>query len=167
MAIRLNIKGTPVLIPSSGQAPGWAPGIIDALTALTEAVNAVTGTYDVSPQTQNIDANNTATNITLNNLFFPVSDVRAATIYYSVYRKTNDSGAGDNQEMVEGGTLMLVYNASNPVGNKWDLVRTCAGAANITFNVTDVGQVEFTTTALTGIEHTGIISFRALAILNV
>lgn len=166
MSIRLTIKGSVVTIPSSGSQANWAEGIIDALTALTDAVNAVTGTYDVQPQVQNIDANNSSSNIEISNLIFPVADVRAATIYYSVYRLTEDSGAGDAQEKVEGGTLAIVYNASNGVGNKWELIREYAGDAQITFNVTDLGQIEFTTTALTGINHTGKISFRALAILN-
>ena len=46
------------------------------------------------------------------------------------------------------------------------MVRSGQGDANISFSITDLGQVQFTTTALTGIDHTGIISFRALAILN-
>jgi hypothetical protein len=166
MAITLLIKGTPVSIPNSGESPNWSEGIIDALTALTEAVNAITGTYDVAPQVQNIDANNASTDVNIANLVFPVSEVRSAVIYYTVHRETEDSGSGDAQEMVEGGTLTIVYNAANSVGNKWELVRVAAGSANITFEVTDVGQVQFTTTALTGINHTGTLSFRAISILN-
>jgi hypothetical protein len=166
MGIPLNIKGTIIEIPSSGQAPNWAPGIIAALRALTEAVNAVTGTYDVAPQTQNIDANNSSNDVPITNLAFPVAEVRSATIFYSVYRKTEDSGPADGQEMAEGGMITVVYNESNPVGNKWEITRDYAGLANISFSVTDTGQFEFSTTALTGINHTGIISFRAIAVLN-
>jgi len=166
MSIPLNIKGSIIEIPSSGQAPNWAPGIIAALRALTEAINAVTGTYDVAPQTQNIDANNSSNDVVITNLAFPVSEVRAATIFYSVYRKTEDSGPPDGQEIAEGGMLNIVYNASNPVSNKWEMTRDYAGDAQITFSITDAGQFEFSTTALTGINHTGILSFRAIAVLN-
>lgn len=166
MATRLIIKGTPVLIPDSGQSPNWSEGIIDAITALTEAVNAITGTYDVAPQVQNIDANNSSTNVTIDNLNFPPSDVRAATIYYSVYRLTEDSGPDDSQELAEGGTLQIVYNNANPVNNKWEIVNEFAGEAQISFNVTDLGQIRFSTTAMTGINHTGTLSFRAISILN-
>lgn len=166
MAISLNIKGSIIEIPSSGQAPNWAPGIIAALRALTEAVNAVTGTYDVAPQTQNIDANNSSNDVVITNLAFPISEVRSATIFYSVYRMTEDSGPPDGEELAEGGMLNIVYNESNPVGNKWELTRDFAGDARITFSITDTGQFEFSTTALTGINHTGIISFRAIAVLN-
>lgn len=164
---KLNIKGTIVTIPNSGASPGWAEGVITAISALTAAVNSVTGTYDVAPQIQNIDANNASSNVVIDNLIFPVSDVRSATIYYSVYRKTENSGPADGQEKVEGGTIQIVYNASNPLGNKWEVIREYAGDAQINFIVTDTGQVEFTTTALTGINHVGTISFRAIAILNV
>jgi hypothetical protein len=166
MAIPLNIKGSVIEIPSSGQSPNWAPGIIAALRALTEAVNAVTGTYDVAPQTQNIDANNSSNDVVITNLAFPISEVRAATIFYSIYRKTEDSGPPDGQEVAEGGMLNIVYNESNPVSNKWEMTRDFAGDGKITFSITDTGQFQFSTTPLTGINHTGIISFRAIAVLN-
>lgn len=160
------IKGTPIDFPNSGTAPNWAPAVIEAVEALADAVNAVTATYDVPPQAQNIDANNSSNNINLNNLNFPATDVRAATVFYSVHRITEDSGPPDGQEVVEAGTLDINYNASRPVTQKWELVRTGASDALIDFNITDLGQIQFSTQPLTGINHTGIISYRALAILN-
>jgi len=164
---RIIIKGTPIDFPNSGASPNWAPAIIEAIEALTDAVNSVTGTYDVAPQVQNIDANNSSNNVDLNNLNFPSSDVRAATVYYSVYRMTEDSGPPDGQELTESGTLEINFNDSRPVNQKWELVRSGQGEAQISFNITDLGQIQFSTTALTGINHTGIISYRAISILNV
>lgn len=166
MAIQLIIKGTAIEVPSSGQSPNWSSGIIEALQALTDAVNSVTGTYDVAPQVQNIDANNNSTNVTIANLAFPPSEVRSATIFYSVYRMTEDSGPPDGQEVAEGGTITVVYNASNPTNNKWEIAQYKAGEANITFSITDLGQFRFTTSPLTGINHVGSLSFRAISILN-
>jgi hypothetical protein len=160
------VKGTPIEVPSSGASPNWAPGIIEALEALADAVNAVTATYDVPPQVQNIDANNSSNNVNINNLNFPASDVRAATVYYSVNRTTQNSGPPDGQEVVEAGTLEINYNGSRPVTQKWELIRSGGGDGKITFNITDLGQIQFSTQPLTGINHVGIISFRALAILN-
>lgn len=160
------IKGTPIEFPSSGASPNWAPAVIEAVEALADAVNAVTATYDVPPQVQNIDANNSSSNVNINNLNFPASDVRAATVYYSVNRITEDSGPPDGQEVVEAGTLEINYNGSRPVSMKWELIRTGGGDALIDFNITDLGQIQFSTQPLTGINHTGLISFRALAILN-
>lgn len=160
------IKGTPIAFPDSGASPNWAPAVIEAVEALAEAVNSITASFDVAPQVQNIDANNSSSNVNINNLNFPASDVRAATVYYSVYRKTQDSGPPDGEEVTEAGTLEINYNASRPTTQKWELVRTGESDASIDFDITDLGQIQFSTTALTGINHTGIISFRALAILN-
>jgi hypothetical protein len=166
---RLIIKGTPINLPDSGQAPNWAPAVIEAFEALTEAVNAVSGSFDVPPQVQNIDSNNISSNIDMNNLIFPPGEVRAATVYYSVYRKTEDNIPGDGEELVEAGTLELSYNNSRPINQKWELVRISQGDAKIAFNITDLGQVRFSTTSLTGntSTHTGILSYRAISILNV
>jgi hypothetical protein len=160
------IKGTPIEFPDSGASPNWSPAVIEAVEALADAVNSVTATYDVGPQVQNIDANNSSNNVNINNLNFPASDVRAATVYYSVYRKTQNSGPPDGQEVTEAGTLEISYNASRPITKKWELVRTGQSDALIDFNITDLGQIQFSTSPLTGISHEGIVSFRAIAILN-
>lgn len=161
------IRGTPYEFPSSAASPNWAPAVIETVEALAEAVNLTTATYDVPPQVQNIDANNSSTNVPITNLNFPATDVRAAIIYYSVNRTTEDSGPPDGQEVVEAGTLEINYNGSRPVTQKWEMLRSYGGDGEITFSVTDTGQILFSTTPLTGINHSGIISFRALSILNV
>jgi len=165
---KLVIKGTTVNIPASGASPNWAQSIIDAFTAMAEAVNAFAGTYDVAPQTKNIDIYNSSSNIDINNLIFPQPDVRGVTVFYTVSRKTSETtfGAGDNQEFSEVGSLEMVYNSSRGTGLKWEIGRMGEGDAKITFNVTDAGQVQFTTTALTGISHTGTLSYRAISVLN-
>jgi hypothetical protein len=163
---KLIIKGTPVNIPDSAASPNWAPGIIQGFEVIADALNSVVGSFDIPPQTQNIDANNSSTNVNISNLSFPTSEVRAATIYYSVYRKTEPSGPPDGQEVSEAGTLEIVYNESRPSTQKWEVVRSGAGDAQIDFNVTDLGQVQFSTTALTGINHIGIVSYRAISVLN-
>jgi hypothetical protein len=166
MAIKLTIQGTPVELPESGASPNWAPGVIDAIKTLTVAINGVAGTYDVAPQVQNIDANNPSTNVTINNLVFPSNEVRGATIFYTVYRKTVNSGPPDGVELAECGTLQIVFNNANPVNNKWEIQRDYVGDAKITFSITDLGQIRFTTELVTGINHTGLLSYRAIAILN-
>lgn len=83
----ITIKGTPINIPNSGSAPNWAPAIVEAFQAIADAVNTFSGSFDVAPQTQAIDAFNPGTDIDIDNLVFPPSEVRSATIYYTVYRK--------------------------------------------------------------------------------
>ena len=163
---KITIKGTTIVLPTSGSSPNWAPAIIESIEALADAINSVSATYDVPPQAQNIDLNNPATNLDLNNLSFPSADVRAATIYYTVYRKTANSGPSDGQELTEAGTLEINYNASNPSFQKWEIVRVFQGEGQITFSITDLGQIQFSTNTLPGINHTGIVSYRAISILN-
>lgn len=165
---KIVIKGTTINIPNVSSSPNWGQAIIDGFEVVAEAVNVFTGTYDVAPQTKNIDIYNSSTNIDINNLVFPQPDVRGVTVFYSVFRKTNETtlGSADNQEVSEAGNLELVYNDSRSVGTKWEVVRTGVGNASIEFSVTDLGQVQFSTTALTGISHTGTISYRAISILN-
>lgn len=56
---------------------------------------------------------------------------------------------------------MVVYNPNNPVNNKWEIIREYAGDGKITFSITDVGQVQFSTTTLAGTGHVGKIGFAA------
>lgn len=161
------IKGTIINLPNSSSAPNWSPAIIEAFQALADAVNTFSGSFDVAPQTQSIDAYNPGTDIALNNLVFPPSQVRSATVYYTIYRKTTDSGPPDGVELAEAGTLEIVYNNSRPSTQKWEVGRMGEGDALVDFTVDDLGQVMFSTSPVTGNNHTGIISFRAISILNV
>ena len=165
---KITIKGTSYNIPTSGQSPNWAPNLILALQALADAVNVFTGTFDVAPQVKNIDIYNASSNISIDNLIFPPANVRAVTVFYTVFRKTDEStsGAGDGVEVSEAATLECNYNNSRPSGQKWEVTRIGEGDSFIDFNMTDLGQIQFTTTALTGINHTGLIAYRALSILN-
>jgi hypothetical protein len=166
MSIKLLIKGTPVEIPESGASPNWSPGIISAIEALTEAINSVSGTYDVAPQVQDISLESPNLNHDVNNLIFPKEDVRAAIIYYSVYRKTEDDGPILGEEIAEAGTLQIVYNEANPVANKWEIQREFVGNAKISFSVTDLGQIQFNKLPIDGINNEEKLSYRAISILN-
>lgn len=163
---KIVIKGTVINMPDSGSSPNWAPAIVEFAQAVSDAVNAFTGTYDVAPQVKAIDAFNPSNDIEIDNLIFPPSEVRSATIYYTVYRKTEDSGPPDGVELAEGGTLEIVYNNSRPSGEKWEVGRSGEGDAKVTFTVTDLGQILLNTEAISGINHTGNISYRAISILN-
>ena len=160
MAIKLNIQGTVVEIPSSGAAPNWSSGVIEAFQAIEGALQGVAGPFDVSPQILTIDAYNPGIIVDMPNFAFPTSDVRAVSIVYSVYRNTTLT------TVVESGNLQMVYNPAGPVNNKWDVARDFVGDAQISFNVTDLGQVQFTTTTLSGSNHVGALSYQAKALLQ-
>lgn len=157
------IQGTPVEIPLTAASPAWSEGIIEAFERIAEALAATTGPFDISPTVMNIDANNVSTNVPVTDgvtsLSFPVTGVRGAFIRYTVFRSTTDP-----QTAVQVGTMLTVYNPNGSIGNRWQFSHDYTGGANITFNITDLGQVQFSTTTLgTGINHTGRIVFSAQA----
>jgi len=155
----LTINGEIIDFPESAQSPNWSEAIIQFAEAVEAALSITSGTYDVAPQTMNIDAYNTASNVSISNLSFPTSNVRAAFIRYSVYRATSAAN-GD-----EAGTMVVVYNANNATNEKWTLTQDRTGnGASITFSITDTGQLRFTTTALAGTSHVGTITYEARAL---
>lgn len=152
----ITIQGTIIDFPNSGASPNWAPAVIEFAQAVEEAIASAIGEFDVPPQVLTIDSSNPASNVDITALNFPTSDVRGVDIFYSVFRETDSTSA------VESGTMTIVYNSDGSIGNKWELTREYTGpGAEIEFNITDTGQVQYTTTALSGINHIGRISFYA------
>jgi hypothetical protein len=166
MTIKLIIKGTPVELPESGQSPNWAPGILDAIKELAEVLNSIAGTYDVAPQVQDISEFEQNDRIDVNNLIFPFEEVRSATIFYSVFRKTESTESEEGVELTEAGTLQIVYNESNADNAKWEIQREFVGNAEINFVIADSGQIKFSTRKISGNSHIGKLAYRAIAILN-
>jgi hypothetical protein len=81
-------------------------------------------------------------------------------IKYAVVRETS------NGIVSQGGYLDFTYNADHPTNNKWEKNHRYDGDASITFSITDTGQVQFSTDALIGSNHTGEIMFSATTLLN-
>ena len=156
---QITIGSTIIDFPDSGSSPNWSEAVIQFAEAVAEQLAITSGAFDVAPQSFSLDAYNTASNVNIPALSFSTSEVRAAFIRYAVYRETTLDNAD------EAGDIIIVYNPNNSVNLKWTMsqVRT-SGGANITFNVTDNGQVQFSTTALSGASHTGRLTFEARAL---
>lgn len=159
MSTPINIQGTIVNIPTSGDSPNWAPAITLAFQLIANALQAFVGPFDVSPQVY-VMVSNVNTNANLPNLAFPTSEVRGAFIRYSAFRMTT------TDTVSETGNIIVTYNPDGPIGQKWEISRDYDGDAQITFNVTDVGQIQFSTTLLPGASHTGAITYVAQALLQ-
>lgn len=156
------INSIPIDFPDDGSSPDWAPAIIQFAQAVELVLSATANPYDVAPQSFTIDSYNSASNIDIPALSFPIGSVRAVFIRYSVYRSTNSTNAE------EAGDMIAVYNTNNSSSHKWSLTlgnRTGKdGGASVTFNMTDAGQIQFSTTALSGSSHIGKITFDARAL---
>lgn len=161
MSLTITIQGTPIEFPSSAQSPNWAPGVIEFALAVEAALSGLAGIFDVPPSVLVIDAYNpTPGPIDLPNMSFPVSQVRSILVNIAVFRSTNSTSVYEEAELV------AIYSPDNSIGQKWELTRISVGDGQINFSITDVGQVQFTTTAIAGSAHTGKITYRATAILQ-
>ncbi len=154
---QITVQGQIIEFPNSGASPNWAPAVIEFAEAVEGALAGVAGTYDVAPQVYDIASDiNTLVNVPL--LTFPVANVRSAFIRYAIYRRSNTTTESET------GTLEIVYN--NLTGT-WQISREGTGTDNgITFTVTNVGQVQFSTTAIGGVYAEGTLSYGASAILQ-
>lgn len=151
------IQGTVIDFPDSAASPDWSPAIIQFAQSVEAALNGLAGSFDVSPQTFVIDSFNPGTNIDIPNLNFPSNQVRATFIRYTVHRAT------DSNEVNEEGDLWAIYNDSNGI---WDFSQQKSQDGSITFNITNTGQVQFTTSTIAGTSHTGFITFTAQSLQN-
>lgn len=154
----ITIGTTPISFPDSGTSPNWAQPTIDFAQAVATALNGILSPTDIPPTTLVLDVTyNPISNANLPGCQFSTSLVRAAIVRYSVFRATSISA----NTAVEEGQLFLAYNPNGTAGSLWDLSREYVGDGLITFTITDVGQVQFTTTTIAGTGHTGKIVFAA------
>lgn len=157
MSVQINIQGTIVNFPSSGESPSWAPAVVEFAQLVEGAITVAVGPYDVPSQTYNIDAFNTG-GTDIPNLTFDNTVVRSARITISTYR-TNTS---PSTTLAETQDISVTYNPGNPTNNKWEIARVRSGGnALITFSISDAGQVSFVTQSSGVGTHTGILSFSA------
>lgn len=166
----ITIQGTPIDFPDVAESPDWAEAVIDFAEAVEDALSGVAGAHDVAPQVMNIDGYDTAgagANIT--NLTFSTSAVRAVIINIAVSRVSTTASPTTYTEL---SVLHCVYNATNSVGQKWEITRERTGDAKITFAMSDTGVVSFVIrsvadgTGVLGGTVTGILSYSAKALLN-
>lgn len=158
MSTTLTIQGKVIQFPTSADSPNWSQAVVDFAKAVASALSGLAGTYDVAPQIYTITADvNTNVNIPL--LSFPTSNVLGAVVPYSYSRDS------DTNHEVETGVLLLIYNANAGI---WDVSREGTGtdANTVSFNVTNAGQVQFSTTAIGGTFSTGTLAYSASAIVK-
>lgn len=155
----ITIAGTPIQFPDSGNAPNWAPAVIQFAQQVASALSSTVGSDDVLPQHLSIDSIPSGT-LAITNLKFSNINVQGAFIRYTVLRSTTLTTVSET------GTIVINYNPNNPVNNKWEYSRERVGDASVTFTISDTGQVSITTTALSGTNHTGFIYFAAQSMLS-
>ena len=159
MSVPININGTVINFPTSGDSASWAAPVTEFAQLVEAALNSFVGPFDIPPQVF-VMTSNANTNVNLPNLSFPTSNVIGAIISYAVYRQTS------TETITETGEIFVDYNATNSIGNKWQISKDFVGDAQITFNITDVGQVQFSTVLMPGINYVATVTYQAKAVLN-
>jgi hypothetical protein len=154
----ITVGTVPIQFPDTGNSPVWSDAIIQFAQAVAAQLANVIGPYDITPQVYNL-VSDTNTNVSIPNLQFPVSNVAGAVITYTITRVTNTSTAE------EAGVITIDYHPERLTGAKWDIQREFTGNADVTFAITDAGQVTFSSTPLGGIFTSGQMSFRAIALI--
>lgn len=157
MSITITIQGTPIQFPSSGESPNWAPAVIQFAEAVEIALQSVVGPGDVAAQVTDVN-NNQSVALDIPALSFATGVVRSADVYYYVYRTTNSS------TLLEQGKIRIAYNPSNNTNEKWELVQTKSGDAGITFDISDSGTFNYTSSNQAGTNYSGKIGFMAKAL---
>lgn len=104
--------------------------------------------------------NNQTTPIDVQDLIFDGTKIRSATVKYTIYRKT------DTQEVAQIGDFKVIYKS---VEGSWSL-----GADNfhgddagISFTITNSGQVQYTSTDLTGANYSGVLDYFSTEIFKI
>lgn len=157
MSIQINIQGTLIDFPTSGQSPNWAPAIVEFAQAVEKALDGVANEFDVPPSVVNILNGVTGENISA--LSFASSVVRSAEIKYSVYRKNDDPYLE-----AESGTLTVVYT-----GSDWAIQRefmSNRATPSVTFFISSTGQVSYNSELKNSLGYEGKLSFSAQTLLQ-
>lgn len=102
--------------------------------------------------------NNQTSPADVTNLVFDATATMCAVITYIIYRNTTGAGA---TELAESGQILAVYKL---VADTWEMTRTSNGDASVGLTITNAGQVQYTTSNITGTPDQSYIRFRASTI---
>lgn len=155
MAITLIINNIPFEIPEQGEQQPWGEGVTAYLTEVAKVLNSVNGPSDILESVASIN-NNISTPTDITGFFFDATTVRSFAVRGNIYRL--DDAVESSEEFLLAG---LYQGASG-----WVLTQEGMGNAGVTFSITSIGQVQYTSTNNAGTVHTGIIKFRGVGLLN-
>ena len=153
MSVQINIKGTLIDFPSSGQSPNWAPAIIEFAQAVEEVLTLFASPFDVPPQVIELQNGVSADIIPLK---FPTSNVRSINVRYSIFRQSDNV----NDKETESGNILVTYD-----GTAWYMEREFMSnkpTPSVTFQISSTGQFSYTSVpTIDASNYVGKLSFSA------
>jgi hypothetical protein len=159
MSVQLIVNQQVYEYPENRDGPPWGESATAWAQAVTDVLQSLAGTGDILQTPANIN-NNQVVAANVQGLSFDPTQVRAAVVEYSVYRNTTGAGA---MELVESGTMYPSYKS---VAGTWDMPIVGGQEGGIQFTITSGGQIQYTTSSMTGSNYTGTVRFRARAFLQ-
>jgi hypothetical protein len=140
-----------------------AQAAANLVTATIGIVNAYFVTGSIG-ETSMVIVNNQVAAANVTGLLFNGASVRAAEIYMTFYIYTTLAGA---TELAASSKYLAVYKANAAT---WDITSlgvvgdvTSSQPAGITISITNAGQVQYTSTNVTGTANTSKMTFKAIA----
>ncbi len=155
MSVIIEIQGTPIEFPSTGESPNWAPAVIQFAQSVEGALSLVVNDDDIPSQTLNLTLQDISGPRDVTNLLFSPSRVRSAHIDYSLYFVD-----GSSVVQTESGTLTLLYNGATWATSREFFGEVVVGGSLTTFTVTSAGQVQIQVNSLASYTQ-ATISFSA------
>jgi hypothetical protein len=155
----LTVNNNTYAYPDPGSEPGWGKEATGWAEDVTEVLDSVAGSGTINETQSTI--NNIATNEDVAGFVFNPALVEGAEVSYKIFRKT------DSVEYSEKGTFSINYKPG--AAEKWFITRaiTAGDDALVSFDITIDGQVQYTTTAISGSNYQGYIRFKTTSILRV
>lgn len=152
MSVVINIKGTPIVFPSTGESPNWAPAMIEFAEATADAIDTAVSPYDVPATVVNIIQAQIGPTFNISSLSFSTNVVRSVVISYSIIL---NKAVGTNSES---GTVYAYYDLSNTP--YWAVSRDYIGETYSDIGISNNGDVQLTISTAYGYTS-GKISFSA------
>lgn len=140
--------------PVAGENSGWGENVTDWAEAVTDALSSVQGPADILTTTANI-LNNQTSFVNINSFSFSTATVKAFTAKYYVKRSLTTPAT----VKVESGTIEGNYD-----GSSWQISIQNTGEADIEFNITVSGQIQYKSDNMVGSGYSGSITFKATSI---
>lgn len=138
-------------VPLQGDNPDYGESLTDLFEAIADALETVQQPNDILTQSGTI-ANNITVATSIPNFSFDTAEVQSINAEYIIKRTT----AVPANNLVESGFIEGNFDGTN-----WSISRRQIGDAGVEFTVTSGGQIQYTSTDVSGTSYTGEISFKA------
>lgn len=155
MAITITLNNTPIEYPEPGDQAPWGSGATDFAVEVGRILNSLSGPSDILETSAIID-NNVTSALPIGGFFFDPVAVRSFSVQVSLYRVYGSSEVSEQ----------LTFNGLNLGASGWKLQIDGMGNAGVTLDITNLGQVTYTSSNLVGAGYQGTIRFRGIGILS-